>query len=389
MRLPALGLLAVLASAMLFLSGCASPEAAATPADADGPDPADLTLGSASLPLMPMRFAGGGHEATLPIDLAWAAADVCPFTNGICPQSVREVDLTPLVPAQVPVELSLAVAGDGNYDLRLLAGEGVTLLRYVEDYGAGTYRIDATLVRSPEGTVGLWAQYYLPSLLSVVEASLRGQAHAVSRDEVVPAFVPVAVELGPGDAINATGDGLTQLVLIPPRGEALRAVQAPFELRVPEGYPAGTYVAVVDSEEAVRLLGPDRPLSARQLVFAQTAPVDLAAGAVASWSMPVQGHPLVLGVVVGTKVTVEGSAVAAFPGNLDVKLTSPRNVDVVAERQECLVLVSCGMALLGSYSYGFSTDLLDEHLVPGEYAVSVTTDGGRDMQAWSWSLTVG
>ena len=385
----ALCLLAVLAAATLLLSGCASPKppSAADLAGEETKGPTGDAVGSDTLPLMAMRFAGGGHEADLPLELAWAAGEACPLTDSLCPQALRRVDLTPILAAEVPVELSLTLTGDGNYDL-WLETEGATLLQLVEDYDAGTYRLDASLVRASSGTVGLAVHYYLPSVLSAAGAILVGGAHAVSRDEVVPPFVPVAIELGPGDVVYASGAGISQFVLFDPDGEPLRSVQEPFELRIPDDYPAGTYVAIADAEEAVRLLGPDRTLSARQLVFDQTAPVDLAPGAPSSWSMPVPGHALVLGVVVGSKPTVDGSAVAAFPGNFDVKLTSPANVDVVAERQECLVFVSCGMALLGYFTFGYSTDLLDEHLVPGQYAVSVTTDGGRDMQAWSWALYV-
>lgn len=372
----------------LLLAGCSGP----SPDSADaGPDVALSLDASANQTLQErraMQFVGGHQEASMPLQVTFTQTEMCVFAAELCGASVKHVDLTPIVPADVPVELTIELTGDGNYQIQLPT-EGVTLVRYSDSYDSGTYRIAAMMVRSSAGTVGLTLHYVMASVGSTDAAVLDGFAQSVSRAEVVPAYLPASAELRPGDTIRASGGGLEELVLFGPDGTApLRASAAPFNLTVPDGYPVGTYSIVAAADEAVRLLGPDRPLTARQLSFVATAPVDVPANQAVTWEMALDNHPLVAGVVLQSKPTVDGMGVVSYPGNMDVALTTAGNVDVIAERMDCVVFVSCPMALLGSTSYGFWSGFLDERLVPGSYTGKVLMDGGRELQAYSWALVI-
>jgi hypothetical protein len=136
-------------------------------------------------------------------------------------------------------------------------------------------------------------------------------------------------------------------------------------------------------------MGPNRTLTAHRLAFAQTDPQDIVVGTELTWPMALEGYPLHVGLTVQSKDTVQGSAFMAYAGNFHATVKAPGNVQVMLYDQTCtLVFLECGFALLGQQSFSGASELLDEHLLPGTYTASVTMDGGRDMQAYSWAVTI-
>ncbi|HUR25944.1 MAG TPA: hypothetical protein VM327_08040 [Candidatus Thermoplasmatota archaeon] len=372
---------------LVAVSGCSSPGPKDTPSAVMPDDVAMDAQTDLNGTAHRMVFAGGDQEASLSFELTFGPTDPCLFAASLCSHGLQEVDLTPAVPAEVPVGLTVELTGPGNYDLSLVSNEA-TVVRYEEDYSSGTWTIDAILVRGSSGTLTLTVQYVLPSVESAQGVTLAGRAHSSARGDVVPAYIPVAVELRPGDVINATGDGLTQFVVFPPEGAPLRAVAFPFGLRVPDTYPAGTYFVVADADEAIRMTGPDRPLSARAITYTRTEPLDVVPGQETTWEMAVPGHPLNAGVVLESKPTSGDLSLASFPGNFKARLTSPENVDVIAVDQPCTPAVDCGIVLAGHNGYSSPGTYLDEHLVPGTYLASMTMENGHDMRAYSWAISV-
>jgi hypothetical protein len=371
----------------LLLAGCSSKAPAAAPVAPDplaaGPDAA----APANVTQQVLRFAGGDREASLAVDESVAATDTCIFTSATC--TPHTVDLTALVPTDVPVELSVNLAAPNTVYAYVYGDDGVSVVQYSSDRQGGGWSIDVLVVRGGEGTVQLVLYQYYPSAQSGGQPSaVTGTAHSAVRSSLVPADVPVSVDLGPGDVVNATGD-IEQFVAFPPSGPALRDLTYPFGIAIPAGAPTGRWTLFALADEAVRLTGPDRTLVAHRLAYSETEPVDLASGQEATWAMPVDRLPVDVGVVILSKDTVpDCCAAAAFMGSSRVALTSPGNVQVITDQDDCIPFVSCNFLVLGSSSTWRSAGFLDEHLVPGTYTASVTADQANGFQAYSWALTV-
>lgn len=370
----------------LLLAGCASPKhpAAASPSGAPAPAAVNVTAPA----LSPLRFAVvADAEAELPLEFAFAPTDPCPFYGvGVC-NGEKTADLTAAVPHDVPVELSILLNGNGNFQLELDAA-GTTVVQENSGYSAGNYHLDAVLVRTAAGTVGLRVHYFFPSGLSAAGATLKGTAHSNVRPSVVPNFVPVQVTLNPGETINATGDGLTQLVIFPPHGKAIQVVQEPFSMTVPANGTAGPYILLASSDEGVHLTGPaNRTLTARGLAFTRGDLVDVAANQDAEWDFAVAGQPIQVGIEFYSKETAGGFAAMAILGSNTATLTSPDNVDVLdGAHSDCTPW--CDFTVLGNFGDGYSSDILDEHLVPGQYHAKVHVGTTNGMQAYAWAQSI-
>lgn len=368
--------------AALLLAGCSSKGA---PEAQIGIPATDLAAGNITQTVFPLHFAGGTREADLVFTESFGPADGCTFEFPECPAtSQREFDLVPAIPAEAPVELSITSDVDSSIDLELETTD-TTILQMSEQGGQGNGRIDALLVRGKAGTVAL--RLTLQSAVSPDGAAVEIRIHTVTRAEVVPSFLPVAIELGPGDVVNATGDGLEHFVAIPPTGAPLRAVQFPFSLTVPEDGARGTWFLIGDADEAIRMTGPNRTLSARLLEFTHTTPVDLAANQATTFTMDVPGQPLQVGLEIESKPSAAGffSGVSLL-GNYQVSMRSPNQVEVLGTQETCTP--ACDFSMLRSMTASFESTLLGEHLVPGSYEATVTLETAHDLQAYGWAISI-
>lgn len=371
--------------AALLLAGCSSK---GTPEAQIGIPATDLAPGNVTRTVFPLQFAGGTREASLPISETFSAGDACiiDFPDCVGGAAERSIDLTSIVPAEVPVEMSIEVSADANVDLDFEMAD-TQFIRLSQDGNGDTTRIDATLVRSAAGTITLVITYEFPGFGSAQGFVLEGLVHTVTRADVVPSFLPVAVELGPGDVVNATGDGLEHFVAIPPQGLPLRAVQYPFSLTVPDDGARGTWFLIGDADEAIRMTGPNRTLTARLLEFTATAPVDLAPNQGTSFPMEVAGQPLAVGVEIESKPTPAGFfSGASFLGNHQVSMRTPGQVEVLGTQATCTPW--CDFSILGGLTQGFHSAFLSEHLVPGTYEATVTLETANDLQAYAWAISV-
>jgi hypothetical protein len=337
-----------------------------------------------------MRFAGGDREATLPVQVDFGPADACFLQDlGVCPQARKTVDLTPVIPADAPVELSITLKGNGNYNFDF-ATTDATLLRSDENYQSGTILLDATLVRSGSGTVTLVVDFEFASVDAAAQgAGLKGTAHSVARADVVPPFVPVAVDLRPNDTLATFGGSVQQLVVFPPGGlPALRDLTVPFNVTIPADAPAGTYLVMVAGDDATTLFGPDAPLKAHLLAFVQGPPTDLAPNGETAWDFTLDGQPVEAGVLIESKDAAPGVGGPVLLGSHSVTLTSPQNVDVLGGAGGSTCLATCGFTALGRESWAYGSPFLEEHLVPGAYHATVKADASQGLAGSTWAVLI-
>lgn len=383
--------------AALVLAGCASKDGA--PAPTVGIAATDLEAGNLTQTMFPLAFEGGTREAELSISETFAVNDACFFGFPDClGASVRTYDLTPIIPAEVPVEMSIQMDSQADLDVDFEL-EDAQFIQTSDDAdgggggggGGGDERFDALLVRTESGTVTMTLRYGFPGPDSAQGVTVTGVAHTVTRSDVVPSFLPVAIRLEPGDVVNATGDGLEHFVAFPPSGEPLRALQYPFSLEVPEDGPAGTWVLIGDADEALRLVGPNRTLSARLLESVETTPVDVVPNQATSFTMDVPGFPLHAGVGFQSKRVADSFfGGLTLVGNHEVALVSPEQVDVLDGAMMTCSPAFCDMSFIGGIDdeYAFSSGFLNEYLVPGSYEATVTMEASNDVQAYAFALYV-
>ncbi|MHB1262484.1 MAG: hypothetical protein ACYC2H_12295 [Thermoplasmatota archaeon] len=368
--------------AALLLAGCSSKD---EPEAQIGIPATDLAAGNITQTVFPLQFAGGTREADLLFSETFAPTDGCTFGFPECPAaSQRQLDLVPAIPADAPVELIIQSNEDQSIDLQLMVTE-TTILRMSEDSDNGASSISALLVRAAAGTVTLHVTF--GGFVNPDPVNLEIRVHSVTRSDVVPSFLPVAIELGPGDIVNATGDGLEHFVAIPPTGLPLRAVQFPFSLQVPEDGARGTWFLIGDADEAIRMTGPNRTLSARLLEFTTTEPVDLMPNQATSFTMDVVGQPLAVGLEIESKPSAAGFfSGASLLGNYEVSMRTPGQVEVLGTQATCTPW--CDFALLRSLTEGFQSAFLSEHLLPGVYEATVTLETANDLQAYAWAISI-
>jgi hypothetical protein len=374
--------------AALVLPGCSSKDE--PPAADIGIAATDLTAGSLPQTMFPLTFAGGTREGTLAIDETFAPTDLCPFGLDPCAASgQRTYDLTSIVPADVPVEMSVDITVDAEVDLGFAMADA-QFIRMDEESQGGSVRLDATLVRLASGTVTLVLQFEWPGFGSVQGVTLQGAVRTVTHADVVPALLPVAVELGPGDVVNATADGLQQFVAFPPSGKAVRAVQYPYSLVIPDDAPRGTWFLVGDADEPLRVTGPNRTLSARLLEFQQTDPVDVPANQATTFTMDVAGHPLLVGLELESQRQVEPFfGVLLIMGAHTPALVSPDQVQVLTGTDESAgCLPWCSFNPIGSFTWAYQSVFLDEHLTPGTFTATVEMTTANGVTASAWALSI-
>ncbi|MEA3137239.1 MAG: hypothetical protein QOC71_1520 [Thermoplasmata archaeon] len=373
--------------AALLLAGCSSK------GGDQGPDvgilATDLQAGNVTQTVFPLEFAGGTREAELAISETFAATDACflQFPQCVGPAE-RSYDLTPIIPSDVPVEMSIELDADNNLNIEFQMEEA-QFIQQSEEGNGGANRIDALLVRAAAGTVTLVITYEFPDPSAAQGFTLTGKVHTVTRSNVVPPLLPVAIELGPGDIVNASGDGLEHFVAYPPTGTPLRALQNPFSIQVPADGPKGVWYLIGDADEAVRFTGPNRTISARLLEIIETDPVDVASNADTTFTMDVPTQPLLVGIGLQSKrLNPPGFfAGASLLGDYQVSLRSPGNVQVISDGDACAPAM-CEQSVLRGISADYPSDFLGEHLTPGTYSATISVETANDIQAFGYALAI-
>lgn len=356
------------------LSGCAAENSPSEPlGEESGTDPLTTLLA----PESPIRFASGDYEAIYNDEATFAVTDGCFFDcNG---NAVQAFDLTPYMPADAPVELSITIQGDGSIFAYMESVDADSVYYDQDDDGQVT-TISALMVRSPSGTVTLHVAARLfqfpPSETRVATIEVR----SVVRAGVLVPYMPAAIELAAGDSINFTGLDVDGVVLLAPDGTLVRDETAPFT--VSANGTSGTYFAIVQGDGPAQVFGPNTTMLAKRITYVETEPYDLSSGQ-ANFDFTPEGRPLWVGFGIQSQENPAAGdwSAAAFVSSYDVTITAPGGQAVVEASDNCGS--PCDFTVIGYMYEGYSSNYIDESLVPGTYSVAITAQGaGIEAIAW-------
>lgn len=377
-------LLAIAFLATLAVSGCASKgsDGATTPAVAGAAAAAPYAVQA-----VPIRFAVGDSENNLTGDSHFTiTSQAVTLTPGA---GEDDVDLTSIVPANAPVEMTVKVYG-ARAAMRFTDASVIGApADGFGDYDGTSTNFGIIVTRADAGQVIL--RVFNPGGFSSVPPEPNPSAHweasSVVRAGLLVPGVPAALPLNSGDQLNVSGSGVEAVLLIAPDGAITRDATDPFQV-VANG-TAGEYVLLVDGAAAT-VAGPNVTMQAKRIVYAESEAHALTTGTPATWSFT-STAPLQVGIEIRDAPTVptplgDGLTVGTYLLAYDVRVTAPGNVDVLQETSQCQGLCTFSPVSSGLV-YGFASEFLDEHLRAGDYAVSVQVDG-NGLEAVSWTITI-
>ena len=356
--------IALAAITLALLAGCASPaEQTATQVSDALEDAGDAPASTTRIGQL--RFPGEETNSTATFSGEFPTPNLC--AEAECPESTLRFDLTPQVPAGVPVEVSATLDSDACLDARFELAQA-SLLR-------STDGLAALLVRQEGGSVTLVVRdcSVFAGGLTDTTVPVEGEARTVSRPDLLPVFVPVAVDLQAGDRVEAKGEDLSDFVVVPPGLPPLHLADEP-SFVVADGLPAGRYVLVAMGSGTVELRGADRLLRPLEVKLALGEERDVASGQDLSWDFALPGVPLYIGLAVYT--SQEQQDVASARGAESVRMEcSGREVAAYVESYP-LPSFSIG----GSSSRSLNSRYLDESLV-GPCTAHVKVDPAVGLKA--------
>lgn len=372
----------VLLLASLTLAGCASQEGGEAPLTATvaGNDPG-APYGVARVPL---RFATGDFEGNQTGKADFVIQEQCIMLGGSCSGGEVDFDLTPIVPANAPVELVVKVYG-ANAALEFTDASAVG----TDQEGYGEYDGQAStfapiVVRGDAGKVTL--RVYNPGGFGIppeANPSATYEAHSVVRAGVLVPGVPAALRLEPGDRVNLTSMLIEDVLLIAPDGTPTRVDAAPFEL-VANG-TAGEYTILLRGGEATAVYGPNVTLAARRLVEVAEDPRAVPASG-ADWAFSVPGIPVQVGLTLqsggASPVPFGFGSPGSFTTRFVLQAVSPTGATVLDEDDQGMCQPICG-----GFRFSYGSAYLDDQLRAGDYAMHVEADG-NDLAAFAWATVL-
>lgn len=359
--------------ASLLLAGCSAEGGGETPLTATvaGDEPGIPYTDTR----VPLRFATPDYEGSQSDTASFTIQEQCIMLDGSCSGGERLFDLTPIIPADAPVELLVKVYG-ANADLEFTDAFAIG----EDQEGYGEYDGEATtfapiVVRGASGTVTL--HVYNPGGFSVPpepNPSAMYQATSVVRSDLLVPGVPATLRLQPGERLNLTSELIEDVLLIAPDGTPTRDDSAPFEL-VANG-TAGDYTILMRGGEATSVYGPNVTMTARVLAYVEEAPHALSSGGETTWDFPVQGIPVQVGLTFKSgpsPVPFLFGSPTSFVTDFALSVAAPTGAVVVeADNDEF-----CGPFCGGGFQFTASSPYLHEQLRPGDYAVAVTYTGNE------------
>lgn len=367
----------------VLLAGCASEDPTT--------DEAPLTEAAPAVALAaptPLRFASGDYEGALQDTATFTATEQCFFDCELL-GGEQVFDLSDIVPAQAPVELTVTVNGArasmSFEDASALGAQGGEMGEF--DGQATGFGVIVTRGESGKVLLHVYNPGGIFSFPPNTAPSASWEARSVVRADRLVAGVPAAVPLKPGQTLNLTGESVEEAILIAPDGQATRDSTAPFSLMA--NGTAGEYIVLMLGQDSTGVTGPEVEMLAKRIVIVREDPQPLASGGANTWSFRPPSRPLLVGLEIES-VPLEGTPFPFFSAGstmtqFEATITTPGNAVVLEASEDCQPFV-CGF-VFGGFSWGFASEYLDERLEAGDYEASVTYTG-NGMQAIAWSLVI-
>lgn len=328
--------------------------------------------------MQPLQFGVPAGELTLSQEGTFALGANCmPFGSAVPCTAESVIDLTPIIPYEVPVQVSLKLTDDAG------PGAFVSMNVRLEQASISSYQstgedddLVVVVVLMAGGKVEAVVTQFFPSFLPPAETKFTLEARSVVRPTVFPTYLPIALQLAPGDLLRAEGDKLDDFVVIPPGGRAIHHL-GPHEYNATS---PGRHIVVALGQGDINLRGPASTVLRPLLIqFAEGAPHAVSAAQPdASWGFNIEGVPLIVGLVIETQEAAAGLGVLSFHGDYEVAITYGGAKVLTATESGCTP--SCEFTFIGDFrgtSYG---TYLDERFGPGDYEATVHFDTAASIQ---------
>lgn len=377
----------------LVLAGCiggggGSGGQASTPetAGAGGPPgpggPADATRN--------LTFEKTPADATLEISGSFAATDGAWAGGGLRGADTRTHDLTPEIPAGVPVVLNATVTYPGSYTQinADLVVDGVELYRQhqLKAVDKNTIWLEARLARlGGQGTIQVVVQADTTGPNPELNYSLTANINPRPQGLVPRAPVSAPAPANSGGLVLVPGNGTDTVPptkVWGPDGSWVGRVGggSPGPVEVATEGPPGRYALLVEPTGGpgdvpptvrVRTVNATQAPGALEVVETEIkrgAWHEIAPGGEASWSFNRSAPPAAVGVTV--RAAGGTGAAAGFPA-LEASVTSPKG-EVATGSQTGIWL---------NYRYHWASTVGHPNLVPGTYSVTASQEAGTSAQA--------
>lgn len=375
-----------LAAAVLLLAGCASPPAdPATPGTGTqtGSHSTHVAMGHiAATPAVLRNALAAPVHKTVWANGTVAFQDTC--NTGACvvddSRALHVTDITADLPAGAPVQVSLDLSyqpaptqdtvGNG-FDL-WIQSDKATFYTYTFDWAPDRIAVRAVLLAA--GTIEVVMGAIGPGGgMPETPYTLR---IAIDADPAaVPPGVPVAVSLGPGATLSAAAQGRPVPFLLYGPTDALVGKPGGSHT-LADAAPKGEYIVLLPPGSPPANLTTDSGdvrMAILDLRF-ETGPAgSLPPHGAYDGSWDVAGTPLVVGLMAHTVPTAAGPAPLASTG-FTMRMTGPNGF--VLETPE----ICQGCLNVGRSGFFWGSDIGDERLGPGSYAIHAETDATYDVQ---------
>lgn len=362
----------VLAAA--FLAGCTAEPAPATDPEAVPSNPASAeavaqAFGAGSASQLPaLRFTAGDYNSTAVYTGDFPNPNTCILDY--CDEQTLTFDLTPQVPADAPVDITATIESDTCLNSRVRIDDGDST-REISSNNFDDAEIGLRIVRSPAGVVSLilWHCLTIENDPSATSIPVSAEVRTAVRPTVLPTYVPVALELKPGDRLMAMGSDLDDFIVVPPGGAPVHLL-GPFEFNVSADGPAGTYVAVARGAGEAMLHGTPADMQALPLRWASGEPRPLPNGQELTWDFEVPGVPLWVYIHLETHYEQGTTTSASALGDHEVIVTQ-QGAEVLRADQSCTI--PCGLSLPTGYQYwNYWSGYLPESFSSGPMTATIT-----------------
>ncbi len=376
----------ILLVALPLLAGCTAEPAPATEPEAAPSDPASAEAvaqafsGSGSTSQLPaLRFTAGDYNSTVAFSGDFPNPNTCIIDY--CAEQTLTFDLTPQVPADAPVDITATFQSDTCLDARLVIEDGDSS-RQVSGNSIDADELGVRIVRSPAGVVTLSLRNCstFAGDLAATSTPVTAEVRTAVRPTVLPTYVPVALELKPGDRLSAMGSDLDDFIVVPPGGAPVHLL-GPFEFNVSAEGPSGTYVAVALGDGEAMLHGTPAGMQALPLRWASGEPRPIPSGQELTWDFEVPGVPLWIYVNLETHYEQGSTTSASALGDHEVVVTQQGAEVLRADQSGCVI--PCALSLPTGYQYwNYWSGYLPESFTSGPMTVAITNTMAQGFDAY-------